>query len=123
MKLLLFGNPALPSDNLAIKVGKGLEKDGHTILHLENPLGLLELDLNDYVILDVAYGIEKVILIDDVDKLVLGRLCSLHDFDMAYFLKLLRRLGKLKKVRILAIPQGMTVTKALPAVRSLLHNL
>jgi hypothetical protein len=123
MKLLLFGNPALPSDNLAIKVGKGLEKDGHTILQLENPLGLLELDLKEYVILDVAYGIKKVTLIDNVDKLVLGRLCSLHDFDMAYFLKLLRRLGKLEKVRILAIPQRMSAPKALLAVRSLLHNL
>ena len=60
MKLLLFGNPALATDNLALRVGKLLAKDGYETLYLENPLGLVDLDLVEYVILDVAYGIKEV---------------------------------------------------------------
>ena len=123
MKLLLFGNPALPTDNLALRVGKLLAKDGYEALHLENPLGLLDLNLTEYVILDVAYGIEEVKLIENVDRLVLGRLCSLHDFDMAYFLKLMKQLGKLESIRIIAIPPALEAAEATRAVDSLLHNL
>ena len=123
MKLLLFGNPVLSVDNLAVNVGKELEKDGYETLHLENPLGLLDLNLTEYVIIDVAYGLKDVKLIESVDRLVLGRLCSLHDFDMAYFLKLLKQLGKLDAIRIVAIPQDMPVADAVLSVRGLLHNL
>ena len=123
VKLLVFGNPALEIDNLAVKVGKELEKEGREVLHLENPMGLLDMDLNEYVILVVAVGINEVKLIDNVDKLVLGRLCSLHDMDMAYFLKLLKALGKLDTVRIIALPQGAQLEESLAAARELLHKL
>ncbi len=120
MKLLLFGNPAIPSDSLAIKVGKALEKEGYETLHLEDPLGLLDLDLSEYLILDVALGLSEPRIVDDPDKLLLGRLCSLHDFDMAYFLKLLKATGKIEKVRILALPEGLAVDDAVAAVKETL---
>ena len=122
MKLLLFGNPALPLDNLAVKIGKMLEQEGCEILHLEDPLGLLDLDLSQYVILDVAEGIAEPKLITDADKLILGRLCSLHDFDMAYFLKLLTELGKLHSLRIVALPQE-GCSDLLGKVRTLLSSM
>ena len=54
---------------------------------------------------------------------MLGRLCSLHDFDMAYFLKLMKQLGKLESVRIIAIPPSLAEAEATRAVITLLHNL
>lgn len=123
VKLLLFGNPALAMDSLALKVGAALEQEGYETLHLENPLGLLDLDLAEYVILDVAYGVTEVKLLTDVDKLVLGRLCSLHDFDMAYFLKLLNALGDLDEIRIIAIPLEMSEQDAIVGVRKMLETL
>jgi len=123
MRLLLFGNPALAMDSLALEVGRALAKDGHETVHLENPLDLLEEDLSRAVILDVAVGVDDVRLLTDVDKLVLGRLCSLHDFDMAYFLKLLKAMGKLGDVRIVALPQGMDAEEAIIGVRRLISEI
>lgn len=123
MKLILFGNPALEMDNLAILVGKELAKKGEEVLHVENPLQLADLKLEEYVILDVAEGIREPMIIESVDKLILGRLCSLHDFDMAYFLKLLKELGKIDKIRIIALPQRMRLEEALTGVSALLANL
>ena len=120
MDILVFGNPALAIDNLAVRVGKRLAEEGHTVRHLENPIELLDLDLSQHIILDVAVGIDDVKLIGNVDRLVLGRLCSLHDMDMAYFLKLLRQLGRLDTVRIVALPQGMDEEEALGKARKLL---
>ncbi len=118
-KLLLFGNPAIPSDSLAVKVGKELEKEGYETLHLEDPLGLLDLDLSEYLILDVARGLDEPRIVDDPDKLLLGRLCSLHDFDMAYFLKLLKATGRIEKVRIIALPEGLEVEDAVRRVKEI----
>lgn len=124
MKLLLFGNSAVPGDALALKVGARLAADdGHEALHLEDPLRLLDLKLDEYVILDVAEGTAEVRLIEDTDRLSLGRLCSLHDFDMAYFLKLLKIMGKAERVRIIAIPMNMEEEAATEAVRKLLSTL
>lgn len=118
MKLLVFGNPAIPADNLAVKVGKALEKEGIGVLHLEDPLGLLALNLDDYLILDVAERIAEPRILTNLDNLNLGRLCSLHDFDMAYFLKLMKATGKLDRVRILALPQGTDLNAAVAVTRT-----
>jgi hypothetical protein len=123
VKLLVFGNLAIPSDNLALKVGDELKKDGQDVSHLDDPLGLLKIDFTNAVILDVAEGVQEPLLITDVDRLVIGRLCSLHDFDMAFFLKLMKRLGKVAQVRIIALPQQMDVARAADAVRGLLAKL
>ncbi len=123
MKLLLFGNPALPEDNLALKVGKLLEGKGHGVLALEDPLGLVDVDLAEYVILDVALGTDEPRLLEDVDRLVLGRLSSLHDLDMAYMLKLLKELGTLGTLRIIALPQHGEAETLLPKVERLLRKL
>jgi len=123
VKLLVFGNPALAIDNLAVRVGKALQQEGFDVLHLEDPLGLSQLKFEEYLILDVAEGITEPRIITDLDKLVLGRLCSLHDFDMAYFLKLLKATGKIENVRILALPQQMALEDAVAAVKTVLDKI
>ena len=122
-KIIVFGNPALPYDNLALKVGEMLRKEGFSVQHLDDPLELLKIDFARCVILDVAYGIDAARLLTDVDRLVLGRLSSLHDFDMAYFLKMMKQLGKLGAVRIIAIPQGLGAQEAAVQVRVLLAKI
>ena len=128
MRLILFGNPAIQSDSLALKVGEKLKNDFETT-HLGSPFDLLariENDpkfFDDAVILDVAHGIDEPKLFQDLDKLRTIRLGSLHDFDMAFFIKLLNRVGKLEPPRILALPQGMGVAEASEASLSLLKSL
>jgi Ni,Fe-hydrogenase maturation factor len=83
---------------------------------------LTDLAIEEYIILDVAEGITEPKIITDLDKLLLGRLCSLHDFDMAFFLKLLKELGQVSTVRIIALPQRMEVAEGVFAVEKLLTN-
>lgn len=63
-------------------------------------------------IIDTVEGISKVsdIGINDVEE---HNCCSLHDFDLAMSLKLLRKMGKLGEVRIIGIPSGYSKKKAL----------
>jgi Ni,Fe-hydrogenase maturation factor len=121
----VFGNPYLKEDNLAVSVGKELKKSnlkGFEVVHCSKPDELLNYDLNNSVILDVAKGIEQVEAFDDIDGLEFSVIFSLHDFDMSYFLKLLKETGKLKKVNIIGIPQGYDADKAVSEVKALIKG-
>jgi Ni,Fe-hydrogenase maturation factor len=103
-KILVFGNPYLEEDNLAVRVGKQLNIKGFEVVLCSKPDELLNHNLNNAVILDVAKGIEKVDFFDDIDSLEFSVIFSLHDFDLIYFLKLLKETGKLEKANIIGIP-------------------
>lgn len=110
MKLLVFGNPLVEEDNLTLKLIPRLRKEFHEIEFKEfDPTENLESEVEQgkLTILDVAQGIKKVKIVKDIDKLELIKSCSMHDFDLAYNLKLLKKIGKLKKVEIIAVPMGM----------------
>jgi len=55
-------------------------------------------------IIDSVEGIKKVTLIENLDQLKTEKKYSLHDLDLAFNLKLLQKIGKLKKVKILGVP-------------------
>jgi Ni,Fe-hydrogenase maturation factor len=105
MKILCFGNPFLEEDNLAIEIGKELRIPGAEFLICENIDCLMQQDLESVVILDVVKGLQKAQLFDDIDSFDTKKLFSLHDFDVCFVLKLLKEVGKAKKINILGIPQ------------------
>ncbi len=121
-KILVFGNPYLKEDNLAVKIGKKLNIKGFEIIHCSKPDELLNHDLNNAFILDVAKGIDKVDFFDDVDSLEFSVIFSLHDFDLGYFLKLLKETGKLEKINLIGVPAGYDEEKAVKEVKSLIKN-
>lgn len=59
------------------------------------------------VILDTIQGIGKVTLFDQtsLDKLVVSRGTSAHDYDLGFQLKYLKKLRKIEEVMIIGIPQ------------------
>jgi hypothetical protein len=59
------------------------------------------------LILDTVQGIRDVLLIegDSVDALILSPRGSVHDFDLAFQLRYLKKLNKLGEVSIIGIPQ------------------
>ncbi|MFH1211949.1 MAG: hypothetical protein V1659_03400 [Candidatus Woesearchaeota archaeon] len=103
--VLVFGNPKLEEDNLALKVSKELKLEGFTFIECASADSLLYFVDKDFIILDVVKGAKKTMLIDDVERLKQHKIVSLHDFDLGYFLKLLDKLGKLKNTKIIGIPQ------------------
>jgi Ni,Fe-hydrogenase maturation factor len=122
-KILIFGNPYLKDDNLAVKVGKKLGTEGYKVVFCSSPDDLLNHNLDSSVILDVAKGIDKLTLFDDIDSLEFSVIFSLHDFDLSYFLKLLKATGKLKKANIIGIPQGYSDKKAISELKELITRV
>lgn len=112
-KILVFGNPLVPADSLALRILPALRKRFPKVEFIE--LDGID-DLYEYgrnlAVLDVAAGIKTVSVVDDLDDLELPRVLSMHDFDLAWNLKILLKAGMIDSVRIIAIPQGMDETKA-----------
>jgi len=100
--ILCFGNEFLKQDALAKQIIKGIKIKGIKFIKCDAPEEIF--DYNNPIIMDVAKGIKKVELIDNINQLKLNKIYSMHDFDLAYYLKLMKALKKLKKVRIIALP-------------------
>lgn len=104
MKISVFGNPELVGDNAAIKLIPWLKKKyPEAEIKVEDPAEGLK-PAADWVIVDVCRGIKQVTEFNDLDKFEALRRVSVHDYEVITELKLLKKLGKIKKLRILAVP-------------------
>ena len=107
--LLVFGNPYLKEDSLAVRIADLLIEDkikGVEIIKCISPDELLNYFDKRFVILDVVKDARDVVVIDDIDRLQAGKIVSLHDFDLGFFLKLMKETGKMDKVTIIGVPQN-----------------
>lgn len=125
MKILVFGNLLVEKDNLALKLLPKLKEKFPTIEFKEfDPGENLESEIEEgkLVILDVIEGIDKVIIIDDIDRLKVSKIYSMHDFDLGYNLKLLEKIGKLKEVEIIGIPMEMDENETFEEISNILTD-
>ncbi|MEM5832089.1 MAG: hypothetical protein QXW01_01600 [Candidatus Aenigmatarchaeota archaeon] len=120
MKIYVFGNPLVKKDSLAVKLSKKLKKVFPQIDFVEFDV-VEDLKEENLVIMDVAEGIEKVEIIEDLDLLENRKIYSLHDYDLSYELKLLKKIGKIKNVKIIAIPFNLNEEEALKQVINYIH--
>jgi len=121
MKILVFGNPLIEEDNLAVKIGKVLKKD-FNVFFVEKVEELLNYQNEKIIILDVVKNIKEITIINDIDQLKEPNLVSLHDFDLGFFLKLLKELNMIEKIKIIGLPQNMDEKKALKEVKNILKK-
>ena len=121
--IYIFGNPLLDFDNLPIQLAPDLTKalpeinfivmDPNENIHPEN---------KELVIIDTAIGIDKVTVLEDIDKIEMSPRYSLHDFDLGFNLKLLKKLGKLEKVKIFCVPPDINKKQALKELVNLIKK-
>lgn len=122
-KVFVFGNPLIEKDSLALRVAerlrgkvKGVEFEAvESLDEVENT--------KEFCIMDIALGIEKVQIIEDLHKLQTSQPVSLHDFDLAMELRLMQKLGKLGKVKIIVVPANYPLERAVKEVKRLLESL
>jgi len=120
-KIFVFGNPLVKEDSLALAVAEAL-KGRVKGIKFEAVQGLDEIEKpEDLYIMDVALGIEKVGLVEDLDDLEAKQPVSGHDFDLALELKMLKKVGRVGSVKIIAIPVGYEFGKAVVEVNELLE--
>ena len=107
-KIYVFGNTDHDLDNKAIRVLEKLKKDFPEIafIEIEPNRDLPFDDMETTYILDTVDGLDSVELIEDndLDNIVNVKSSSVHDFDLGFQIKYLKKLGKLGSVKIIGIP-------------------
>jgi len=108
MKVYVFGNKDLGLDNKAFTAQKKLGAIFPQIQFVEvAPNADLPFEPEEHVyIMDAVEGIGEPTLIEnsDLDKLINTSSVSVHDFDLGFQLKYLKKLGKLRNVTIIGFP-------------------
>lgn len=109
MNVYVFGNEYVAEDKRAIEVARELEGaiEGISIVFVNPNEDVPFVDQRHAVILDTVEGIQDVALVegDRIDGLVLSPRGSVHDFDLTFQLRYLKKLNRLGEVTIIGIPQ------------------
>lgn len=118
--IYIFGNPLLPYDSLPIQLAPELAKNFPDFnFVIQDPNENLHPENGELIIIDTIMGIDKIIIIDDInqiDKIESSPAYSLHDFDLGFNLKLLKKIGELKKVIIIGVPPDIDKNEALKQI-------
>ena len=107
MRVYVFGNEHVAEDRRAIEVAGELEDavEGISFAFVSPNEDVPFVDERRVVILDTVQGLQDVALIEGFDDLILSPRGSVHDFDLAFQLRYLKKLGRLGEVAIIGIPQ------------------
>jgi len=117
----VLGNPVVPSDGLPLKIVSKLQKrlPKFSFVHFD-PTEEINLETQqELILIDTVIGIKQVTKFDNLKKFLLSPRVSVHDFDLSVSLRLLEKLGKIKKVTII----GMPTKGKLPAIISQVENI
>src|SRR5215207_6421636 len=109
MNIYVFGNEYVAEDKRAIDVARGLEDtlEGVSFVFVEPNEDVPFVNERHVVILDTIQGIQEVAVVegDRLDDSILSPRGSVHDFDLAFQLRYLKKLNKLGEVNVIGVPQ------------------
>lgn len=124
MKVLVFGNALVAADSLPLRILPSLRQGFPSVEFKEcDTSENLEAEGRDLVILDTAFGIGSVTLIEDVDTLQMSKTCSMHDFDLPITLRILLKLKAIDSVKIIAVPSRYSEDKALAETGEIISRM
>jgi len=105
--IYLFGNPLLKEDNLPLLFEPALKLAFPQFDFIwQDPNENLKPENGELVLIDTVIGPSEVIVLTDLEKIERSPNYSLHDLDLGFNLKLLHKIGLLKKVTIFGLPAG-----------------
>lgn len=90
MTVYVFGNPDVINDTIDIKFVK--------------PNDDVEFDCKNPVILDTVAGLKKVTVFNNINAIEKFKSLTVHDFDLGFQLKYLKKIGKIKGATIIGVP-------------------
>jgi len=124
VKILIFGNSLVEKDRLPLELMKELQEEFPQIEFKEfDTAEDLQNEGRNLNIIDSVEGIKKVELITDIDSLQTSKIFSLHDFDLAYTLKLLKKMKMIDSVKIFGVPMNAKKEVALEQLKELIKKL
>jgi hypothetical protein len=121
--IYLCGNSLLPFDRLPLRLKPELIKALPQFEFIEiDPTENLHPINGNLTIIDTVLDIDQVMVFTDIDQIKNSPKYSMHDFDLGFNLKLLQKIGELKKVAIYGIPPTLSEEVALSQLITLLKN-
>ena len=137
---LIFGNPFTDKDNLPIKLLPKLQQQfPHLNFQQIDPIEIenhLPEDKHLRIIDTIASSkignmtlsppeeikLIKLNIQEDFQKLETNKVYTMHDFDLAHTLKLLKKIGRINSVEIIGIPMEMDEGEALDQIKKSSNN-
>lgn len=122
MKVLVFGNPLVKKDSLPLKLLPELKRNFPSITFKEfDSVEDLQNEGRNLTILDTVEGIKKACLLN-LNSIKIDKIYSLHDFDLGYNIRLLKKLDLIDDAKIIAVPMNIDRKKALNQVHLILRK-
>lgn len=121
----ILGNPLIEHDALPFKLFPKLKKElpDFNFIHFdpteEVPLGKTK----EFILIDTVMGLQKVTIINDLDHFILSPRVSPHDYDLPLELGILQKLKKIKRIKIIGLPQNIKMEEALKQIKLILNSL
>jgi len=123
MNVFVFGNADLSFDSLAIKMLPTLKarfsEIEFTVKDPNEEWGISD----DLIIIDAVDGIDKITTFDSLENFSRSPSITMHDFDAYANLKLLEKLGKLKKIKIIGVPTMILEDEAIKQITPILSSI
>jgi Ni,Fe-hydrogenase maturation factor len=125
MKIFCFGNPLVKEDRLPLEIADSLKKifpniefiKAYSIEDVEEQLE----EEKEIVIIDTVKNIDKIKIFEEKD-IALSKIYSLHDFDIGIYVKLMKKMGKIKSAKIIGIPQNYKKKKCISELKRILKT-
>lgn len=128
-QILIFGNLFVDKDNTSIKLISRLKEKFPNIEFIEaDPTDDIQKYGKYLKIIDAVEDIDEVKKIilktdEDFDRLETQKVYSMHDFDLGYNLKLLKKMKKIDSAEIICVPMGKSEDEVFEEIKNLLINL
>ncbi len=124
-KVFVLGNPLVKADRKVFDLLPHLTKEFSDInFEFYDPTEEIELNINsDLIFLDTGINLKKTALFRDLKYFELSPKNSVHDYDLPLQLGLMKKLGKIKNVYIIAVPATGKTTKILQEVKAILTTI
>ncbi|MEM2760207.1 MAG: hypothetical protein QXU32_05220 [Nitrososphaerales archaeon] len=123
-KILVFGNPLVKKDSLPLKLAVYLQKEFADINFQEfDAVEDLHKEGRTLYLLDAVEGIEHVEVITDIDRLLTSKIYSVHDFDLAHTLKLMKKMQLIDNVTIFGVPMKIRMDQAIREIKAKITSI
>lgn len=114
MIIYVFGNPDLRIDSLPLRILPKLKKElPEAEFKIRDPNEEWDDIQSEFIAIDTAVNVRQPCVVDDLRLFNEPPRSSLHDFDALMNLKLLHKLGRLKKIKLICLPPDIPEKEAL----------
>ena len=120
-EIFIVGNALVDEDSMPLRLKSLLQKEFPQIEFIEfDPTENFPEELDEICLIDTVKEINVPQVFTDIDQFINKKGVSMHDFDLAWEMKLLKKTGKLNNIYIIGIPPEGDINKLFFGVKGLI---